>query len=906
MQSWYVLRQGQALGPFAAEQLHEMAQAGKLLPDELVSYPGAKDWLPARSVPGLFAPAAREHRRSLVRALLSLPKPLLFATFGGVGGLLAALLLGELLWALLSPAAVRAEARTRLAVPQGVRVYQGGKNRFAVKIARDGFQGPVRIEAVDPPEGVVVPFVTVPEEQDEAAVDVEVLPGSAVPRHALVLRARATGTQAAEPAQETIELVVEPTPAQLALSVPASVSLYQGSRGRFRLLLGRSHAEGPVTVHLEGVPAGVRAAEVRVPPGGDDQEAELVASSDAAAGTVVIRAVAYLADRPDVKASANFEVNVRPAPLPQADVLFVLDLTGSMQFAIDGVKDGIEKFVAALGSRRIDARIGLVGFRDIESDNERPFVMKVRGSTFTKDHRAFREEMRKLRANGGGDAPESSFQGLALAAAQEFRPNAARVLLLITDAPPKIHAGESPSTLTDTLKALTGAGVNQLHLVVRLEDYDDPYKGFHKKLKGTFIDLARLAGDSSGLAAALPRLGEDISLLTVAAAPAAPGVAEGPPPPAPATPPAVAPAATVPVLKAIQSTQAYTAEHRGQLLLALALWTTVISAGISLMIVAGQQFAACQRWVSVSEGTRALVGGALAGALAGAAGQLLFQSSPGGTTWDVASRLLGWGLLGGLVGAGMGTFVPNLKWQRGLAGGVIGGVLGAVSFLLAGTAAGAFTGRWIGAGVLGFFIGLMVALAEVAFRRWWLEIAFGPREVRTFTLGATPVSLGGDERRVSVLVAGCPPIALRYRLDGERVLCQDVVAERTFEVSQGDQRALGKVVVTVRSAEHARQAGHTLRLSSGASFRLVEGLPLTAEDVPGLQAEGADRVVAVVGTRPNDPSVLLLRNRSRQSWALIGSDGSRRVLASGGAVELSFDGIILFGNVEGTFRRENN
>src|SRR4051812_9257750 len=45
-----------------------------------------------------------------VKALLALPKPILFGLCGAVGGLVGALLLGELLWLLLSPREVEAPA----------------------------------------------------------------------------------------------------------------------------------------------------------------------------------------------------------------------------------------------------------------------------------------------------------------------------------------------------------------------------------------------------------------------------------------------------------------------------------------------------------------------------------------------------------------------------------------------------------------------------------------------------------------------------------------------------------------------------------------------------------------------------------------------------------------------------
>jgi uncharacterized protein YegL len=51
-------------------------------------------------------------------------------------------------------------------------------------------------------------------------------------------------------------------------------------------------------------------------------------------------------------------------PTPKVDVMFVLDATASMQYAIDGTKSGIQKFADKLQNRNLDARVGLVAFRD--------------------------------------------------------------------------------------------------------------------------------------------------------------------------------------------------------------------------------------------------------------------------------------------------------------------------------------------------------------------------------------------------------------------------------------------------------------------------------------------------------------------------------------------------------------
>jgi hypothetical protein len=51
---WYYAHDGQQAGPVSAVELKQLADAGKLRPDDLVWQEGVKDWIPARKVKGLF------------------------------------------------------------------------------------------------------------------------------------------------------------------------------------------------------------------------------------------------------------------------------------------------------------------------------------------------------------------------------------------------------------------------------------------------------------------------------------------------------------------------------------------------------------------------------------------------------------------------------------------------------------------------------------------------------------------------------------------------------------------------------------------------------------------------------------------------------------------------------------
>ena len=105
-------------------------------------------------------------------------------------------------------------------------------------------------------------------------------------------------------------------------------------------------------------------------------------------------------------------------------------------------------------------------------------------------------------------------------------------------------------------------------------------------------------------------------------------------------------------------------------------------------------------------------GSAAVGFAAGAAGQLLFQVAANISIWEAVSRVAGWAILGGFLGWGMAWFVPNFDSRRALIGGSFGGAAGALGFLLTVCVFGNVAGRFAGAAMLGFFIGLMIALVR--------------------------------------------------------------------------------------------------------------------------------------------------------------------------------------------------
>jgi hypothetical protein len=151
------------------------------------------------------------------------------------------------------------------------------------------------------------------------------------------------------------------------------------------------------------------------------------------------------------------------APLPQAraktkgvaDLVFVVDVSGSMASCIDALRNNIEIFIDSLNRGDAnnaapvkDWRGKIVGYRDIESAEEDrlPWIVD---NPFVRDAGALKAQLAALQAAGGGDEPESLLDALYKVASMEampkgsqsedagkwrYRSDAARVVIVFTDA----------------------------------------------------------------------------------------------------------------------------------------------------------------------------------------------------------------------------------------------------------------------------------------------------------------------------------------------------------------------------------------------------------------------------------------------------------------------------------------
>lgn len=172
------------------------------------------------------------------------------------------------------------------------------------------------------------------------------------------------------------------------------------------------------------------------------------ASSDAPSATDALAGVAEpasVAPLPPVRAKTK----------GVADLVFIVDVSGSMAPCIDALRKNIEVFIDSLSRGDSnnaapvkDWRGKVVGYRDIESATQEnlPWIVD---NEFVRDAGALKAQLATLHAEGGGDEPESLLDALYKVATMEavakgtqtedparwrYRSDAARVVIVFTDA----------------------------------------------------------------------------------------------------------------------------------------------------------------------------------------------------------------------------------------------------------------------------------------------------------------------------------------------------------------------------------------------------------------------------------------------------------------------------------------
>jgi Ca-activated chloride channel homolog len=444
----------------------------------------------------------------------------------------------------------------------------------------------------------------------------------------------------------------------------------------------------------------------------------------------------------------------------QADIVFVVDATGSMQDEINGVKNGITDFASQFGKENIDLQVGTVWFRDRFENPDAIGKLKFEGKDLTKDYSAFSNEVNKILANGGGDDPESAFDAIDLASHLSFRENALRILILITDAPPKDpdYSGKGTKEIQNILMSQR---IFQLHIAVT-NAFISSFAPIQEVAKGELFSLEEIGRGDSGFEKAMPKIGAKI--------------AEG--------------------ISGIASNEQYSPEARFQVIFVFTVWWGFVSLGISALLIHAQN-----RYLKKKFQMRKLLRGGIVGLLLGLVvgvfPQLLFLSISSSLI-----RILAWTLIGGGIGWTVSRIVPNYRWIHAIIGGMLGGFIGGASFVLLSFLFPDFMARLLGVALVGFFIGIMISLLEEMLREIWLTVKWNDKESSIVSLGERPILLGSSVEADIYLPKekNFPPVTGILRIDQGRIIFENKVNGTNTELKPGNTIQLGTISIIVSTA----------------------------------------------------------------------------------------------------------
>jgi Ca-activated chloride channel family protein len=464
-------------------------------------------------------------------------------------------------------------------------------------------------------------------------------------------------------------------------------------------------------------------------------------------------------------ASLSAPVSEKSSSKAQVDLVFVLDVTGSMQKEIDGVRASINEFVRESEVSGVPIRFALVTFRDLTYNQSTELVQG-----FTSDPKAFTASMSGLSASGGGEnLGESSLDGLKVASGLPFMPFARKVIVLITDETWHEPDGQVLSA-SELISALKQTSVEAVHVVAS------------SRIIGDFSFLTKVAPgkrfklDASGRTeSSLSRLFQGVAREVIS-----------------------------PSMLGRASTEArmdYSFSSYLKGVASVGLWLSLVAIGIGLLLVAAQRYMLGGS-LRASGLLKAAALGTLIGIVSGVCAQTAYFSLSSLGLPDPVGRIFSWMLVGAGLGLAMTFVIPNVPRPRTLLCGAAGGFMGAIAFMVivAVMSFSDFGGRLVGAMILGFSVGIAVAMAEIMAREAFLVVHWAKNETSTVNIGKSAVEIGTTNESTVRLSTktGYPARVASFKLvDGKATLINHM-SKTTHVLKDGNKLTLGTVVIEVR------------------------------------------------------------------------------------------------------------
>ena len=268
--------------------------------------------------------------------------------------------------------------------------------------------------------------------------------------------------------------------------------------------------------------------------------------------------------------------------------------------------------------------------------------------------------------------------------------------------------------------------------------------------------------------------------------------------------------------------------------------------------------------------------------------------------------------------AGLGKAIQFAIW--GAVGGAIGALLSEPTHSLREqssfdslTESIIWVGIWFG--IIGAAIAVTLLIASSQYLKRGLQL---PQALKGgIWVGFLAGAIAGGIAQYTYRSVG--PTELRYQLTQGQIICEDVPSGTTRSLQPGEQQAVGNVTIIVCGTASTQFASNyptpslERRVSVPQSqfslqikrrvMSLTDGTHLTANEIPGLESQRSDGVVAEVSHNRQDPTVLGLKNCSYHPWMATLTSGKQRQIDSDRSIKLAVGTKINFGSVEGEIRQ---
>ena len=138
---------------------------------------------------------------------------------------------------------------------------------------------------------------------------------------------------------------------------------------------------------------------------------------------------------------------IKSVSIDNSDILILMDKTGSMSDDIENVKKGLIQIIDALNVyKNVRVAIALYGDKNIDGSDWFSF------RNFEKDYSSIKQFISNIQVTGGGDYPESVYDGFFKSCEQGFwKSDSKRMIILIGDAPP-LEKPLSDFAINDVIK----------------------------------------------------------------------------------------------------------------------------------------------------------------------------------------------------------------------------------------------------------------------------------------------------------------------------------------------------------------------------------------------------------------------------------------------------------------------